>query len=105
MLSIFGIAFFLKATAQSIELSNIKYKKIAVVNDTIKIDSLSLVANAVLVKNVDTTTYVVDYLKSQLIWKKKPSLDSIEVMYRVLPLSFSNKYFHKTHLTLYMHPF
>ena len=95
MLSIFGIAFFLKATAQSIELSNIKYKKIAVVNDTIKIDSLSLVAHAVLVKNVDTTTYVIDYLKSQLIWKKKPSLDSIEVMYRVLPLSFSKKYFHK----------
>ena len=95
LLSIFGVAFFLKATAQGIQLSNVKYKKIAIVSDTIKIDSLSLVAQTVFVKNVDTTNFFIDYIKSQLVWKTKPNLDSVEIIYRVLPITFSKKYFHK----------
>ena len=90
-----GLAFFLKAPAQGIQLSNLKYKKIAIVSDTIKIDSLSLVAQAVFVKNVDTTNYFIDYIKSQLVWKVKPTFDSVEIVYRVLPFSFLKKQFHK----------
>lgn len=90
-----GFAFFLKASAQGIQLSNLKYKKIAVLSDTIKIDSLSLETCAVIIKNVDTTTYFIDYINSQLIWKTKPSIDSVEIIYRVLPFSFLKKQFHK----------
>lgn len=95
LLVAFCFAFGLKASGQGMDLSNLKWSKVPVLKDTILIDSLSLLKNSVFIKGIDTSSYQIDYMKSQLVWKTKPLVDSIEIGYRVLPFAFAKKYFHK----------
>jgi hypothetical protein len=69
------------------------------VSDTLRIDTFSLVPGSVILETktgiVAPENYLLDELKSQLTWKKKPESDTLTVTYRVLPLSFTRDYSHK----------
>jgi len=77
--------------AQFSDISNFRSKKIAA-NSNFKIDSFSIAPNSFLVKNIDTSFYSFDNITATIIWKKKILIDSIEIMYRVLPYNFSKIY-------------
>jgi len=72
------------AHAQFNAISNLKKKKIAT-QGVVKLDSLNIVPQSVFIRSIDTSFYFVDAVKGILIWKKKPSIDSIEIAYRVFP--------------------
>ena len=75
--------------------SNIRYKTIAV-KDSVRVDSLSIVPGSFLVENVADSAHSLYPEKSLLVWKHKPELDSVSIRYRVLPISFSHIYSHKS---------
>lgn len=66
-------------------LSNLRTKKIAVVADSILLDSLSIIPKTFTVNEVDTAAYRLDFVNAVLYWKSKPSIDSVSVIYRVFP--------------------
>lgn len=77
------------------ELTNVRSGKFACSTDTIKLDSLSIIPNSVSVFQKDSSDYILNYSKSVLIWKKRPATDSILITYRVFPIAFSSRYYHK----------
>jgi len=83
------------------QLSNLRVKTIPVSNDTIHIDSLSIIPGSVIIEDgttrsvVDAAAYQVDEFHALVIWKSKPLPDSISVTYRVFPLAFTKAVFHK----------
>ncbi len=89
-------------SAQS--LSNLRVKQIAV-TDSVRIDSLSLVAGQTAIYAgvggqqvlMDTADYTIYPLQSLLIWKRKPATDSITVRYRALPYALGSRYANKSY--------
>lgn len=80
------------------QLSNLRSQRIAIKADTTTLDSLSIVPGSVTVlangKAADSNAYHVDYPAALLVWKTdKP--DSVFIVYRVFPLSFTQVYLHK----------
>jgi hypothetical protein len=63
--------------------------------DSIKIDSLSTVPASIHIQLVDTNNYTFDAPTSTLVWKKKPTSDSVKINYRVFPFDFAKVYHHK----------
>lgn len=93
-LLLFGMNFHSKAQ----DLSNLRQKKIAVASDSLQIDSLSLVPNSLLIKDlmdkiIPDSTYFLDEISAFLIWKIKPKSDSVVLTYRVFPIQFQQEYF------------
>lgn len=87
---------------QSQNLSNLRRTQINIISDTIVLDTLSLVASSVHIRDakgklIDTALYRVDPLNSLLI--PGPSLRSdsstLNVSYRVFPFSFNKTYSNK----------
>ncbi|MCW3126985.1 MAG: hypothetical protein JWO03_2643 [Bacteroidetes bacterium] len=82
--------------------TNIKTKNITLASDTVKLDSLSLIPNTILLRTasgqvLDTSNYDILPFSSLLIWKKKPAGDSVVASFRTYPYAFANKYFNKDH--------
>lgn len=82
--------------------SNNREKFITVTQDTIALDSLSIVpidfqVRTIQGQKIDSSFYKLDYSKSLLIIdrKKIPMGSYININYKVFPLSFSKIYFHK----------
>lgn len=75
------------AKAQFTPSSNLKKKKIAA-KGFVQLDALSIVPQSIIVKDADTSYYIVDAIKATLRWKKKLPIDSVEVSYRVFPFRF-----------------
>lgn len=83
--------------AQSVpSLSNIRHKTIKVADDSVVIDSLSTAAYSFSIEHIPDSLYQFFPHYSLLVWKQKPLVDSVQVRYRVLPLSFTKRYFHKS---------
>ena len=57
----------------------------AVSQDSILLDSVSIVPSTFYMYSVSDSTYQIDFIRSTLFWKLKPDLDSITVSYRVFP--------------------
>lgn len=82
------------------DMSNYREKKVAV-NDTIFLDSLSIVPQSEIISYnnqvLDTNNYFMDYAKSLLILKQPTNFTAKEfnVAYRVFPISFTAPYSHK----------
>src|SRR5690606_28492541 len=82
------------------DMSNYREKKVAV-NDTIFLDSLSIVPQSEIISYnnqvLDTNNYFMDYAKSLLILKQPTTFTAKEfkVAYRVFPISFTAPYSHK----------
>lgn len=75
--------------------SNIIKKNIPVSSGSIRIDTLSIVPNSVLISGIDSSAYMIDYFNHTLYWKNKPDTDSVHISYRVFSNDFSAPYFHK----------
>jgi hypothetical protein len=70
--------------AQSQSYSNLRTKKVAV-NALTSIDSFSIVPRTFFIKGFDTSFYNLDYVNANLSWKRKPEVDSVEIIYRIFP--------------------
>ncbi len=69
------------------QFSNLHTKKIQTVG-LVAIDKLSIVPTSVVINEVDTNSYFIDYLKATILWKRKQLSDSVLITYRTFPLSF-----------------
>ncbi|MGN6617705.1 MAG: hypothetical protein ACTHJ5_11075 [Ilyomonas sp.] len=82
ILSVIATIFILPVFAQ---VSNLRKKKIAAHN-VVQVDSLSIVPKTVVVEDLDTSYFSVDYINAVLIWKKDVQRDSVFIYYRVFPM-------------------
>ena len=69
--------------------SNLRQKIFKIGADTIQLDTVSIVPNTFSVAFVSPADYRLDFVKAVLYWKKKPSLESIIVTYRVFPFQLN----------------
>ena len=70
--------------------SNLRKRKIAVVADTIRIDSFSIIPKTFLIEGVSDSTYFLDNINSLFVWKTIPPVDSITIIYRVFPYKLNS---------------
>jgi len=81
--------------AQTISLSNLKRQKIATNALFYKFDSVTIIPNSFYIKNISPDYYNLDELNCTIHWKNSiQAYDSVELFYRVLPLSLTSKLFH-----------
>ena len=99
---LFHLLFFLSLqTFSQEELSRLRIKVFPVQEDTIRLDSLSVVEESVIVSAfssglaISKDLFEVDPVHSDLIWKNKPATDSIKVVYRTFPFKLARVVFHK----------
>ena len=85
-----------------------RQKKIKLTNDTIKIDSLSIVDNSVIIYDIngniiDDKLYKVIWDKSLLIVNQDvlKNYTTVKISYRVFPVNFSSEHYHKEYLSIY----
>ncbi len=87
------------AHAQQKYEPNLRFSKLVYTNDTLLIDSLSIVPNSfrLIYPELNSDEYSIDFIKSILIFNKKGStkFDTILCSYKVLPYSLSKPFFHK----------
>ena len=70
--------------SQANNRSNLRTKKIATIG-IVKLDSLSIVPNTIIIPLIDTSFYTLDVINASLNWKKKSTVDSVQITYRVFP--------------------
>ena len=90
LLCLLGIQFGL--AQQNPSLSNLRNKKLPVLSDTIRLDTLSIVPGTFVISEIDSNSYILDIFNAELIWKKKPATDSVFITYRVFPGKFNTVY-------------
>lgn len=81
------IAFTADSLSQ--DLSSLRKKTIDVVAGPAILDSLSIAPNSVVISNLTSDFFRVDYANATLFWLKKPPEKSYVVTYRVFPYSFT----------------
>ncbi|MGB3165033.1 MAG: hypothetical protein WBA96_15980 [Chitinophagaceae bacterium] len=69
--------------------SNLRQKTFTIGADSIKVDSISIVPNSFSIANIPPSDYQLDFINAILYWKKKPSLESITITYRVFPFQLN----------------
>lgn len=69
--------------------SNLRQKTFAVNEKPIILDSVSIVPGSVLVKEVASSLYRVDWVNAVLYWLEKPFKDSVLIYYRVFPYKWN----------------
>ncbi len=69
--------------------SNLVTKTIAVANDTVQLDVLSIVPNTIQIKNVDSSFYKLDAINAILVWLKKPTETNVVIQYRTFPFKLN----------------
>lgn len=77
---------------QNPSLSNLREKIIGTRQDTLWLDSLSIVPGTFKMLNIDPAYYRLDDIKAILTWNKRPAADSALVLYRVFPGRFRTVY-------------
>lgn len=87
-------SLFTFAQQNQLSVQNLRTARISTAPASTILDSLSIVPGSV-VTEVDTSFYTIDYSNATISWNKKPSIDTIEIQYRVFPFSFGKKVFHK----------
>jgi hypothetical protein len=71
-------------------ISNLRKKKIAVVADTTRIDTLSIIPKTFLIEGFSDSTYFFDNINALMQWKTLPPIDSVTIMYRVFPYKLNS---------------
>jgi len=71
-------------------ISNLRKKKIAVVVDTIRIDTFSIIPNTFIIEGFNDSTYFFDNINALFKWKTMPSTDSVTIVYRVFPYKLNS---------------
>lgn len=91
ILLFFGGTYQLQAQ-QNPSLSNLRKKIINTRQDTLRLDSLSIVPGTFKMFNIDPGYYRLDDVNAILTWNKKPIADSALILYRVFPGRFRTVY-------------
>ena len=65
--------------------SNLRQKWIHTRQDKVQLDTLSIIPSTFSISAINESAYSLDAVNAILIWKQKPSLDSVYVTYRVFP--------------------
>ncbi|MDP4264288.1 MAG: hypothetical protein Q8941_17290 [Bacteroidota bacterium] len=65
--------------------SNFRQRVFKVSADSLRIDTISIIPNTFIVRNIPTGDYRLDFANAVLYWIKKPSADSVTMSYRVFP--------------------
>ena len=99
------LLFLLPTFTFSQSLSNQRTKFLSTTQDTIIVDTLSIAPGTFRISyqgvNLDTSAYILDFINSRLIWKKKSETfiliktDSVFVVYRTFSFLFSKDYTNK----------
>ena len=63
--------------------SNLRQKIFKVDSDSIKIDTISIIPNTFSVADISPSDYQLDFVKAILYWKKKPTIETVKISYRV----------------------
>ncbi|HEU5167775.1 MAG TPA: hypothetical protein VFU29_19650, partial [Chitinophagaceae bacterium] len=71
-------------------LSNLRKKRIPVVADTIRIDTLSVIPHTFFIESFSDSAYSFDHVNALLKWKTMPSTDSVMIVYRVFPYKLNS---------------
>jgi hypothetical protein len=66
-------------------LSNLHIITVSTREQTIKLDSLSLVLGSVVIEGVSPYYYKVDAVNATITWLEKPNMENVRVTYRVFP--------------------
>lgn len=78
--------------------SNIRKKTLIITNDTIALDTLSIIPGSFTLENGDSTmksTITIDWYKGLLIVPENYLMKEITVSYRTYPLNFTKRFYHK----------
>ena len=70
------------------QVSSLRTKKIAA-KGFIIFDTVSIVPNSFVIKNVDTSYFLLDFVNATIRWKKPVDKDSATIVYRVFPFRFN----------------
>ena len=65
--------------------SNLRQKWIHTRQDKVQLDSLSIIPTTFSISAISDSAYSLDAVNAILIWKQRPSIDSVLVTYRVFP--------------------
>ena len=79
----------MKAQLFPTNLSNFRDKKLAVQYPIQRLDSSSIAPGTLKVLNVSPELYTIDEVNGAIKWKQQPSVDSIQVQYRVFPFKIN----------------
>ena len=71
-------------------LSNLRKRKIAVVADTVRIDSFSVIPKTFLIEGFSDSSYFLDNVNALLKWNTVPPIDSVTIVYRVFPYKLNS---------------
>ena len=71
-------------------ISNLRKKKIAVVADTVRIDTFSVIPNTFSIEGFSDSSYFFDNINALFKWKTMPAADSITIIYRVFPYKLNS---------------
>lgn len=105
---LFLLIITLPFTLKAQDLNNMRFKKIEPNGkDTTKIDTLSIIPGTLVIstpdgRSIDTAFYSIDYINGTIIFKKFFFVNNdiaapvFIVRYRVFPVQFTRKYFHKS---------
>ena len=84
-LSIILLLFILGCTLPSFaQQSNLRKKTISA-KGIVALDSVSIVPQSIIIKNIDTSFFVFDFINATLTWIKDAGQDSVVIQYRVFP--------------------
>lgn len=84
------LLFALATRAQLPVHSNLHVKKIAVIADSVVLDTTSIIPNTFKIVNVDTSGYRLNFVNAILYWKRKPQTDSVTIVYRTFPFKLNS---------------
>lgn len=70
-------------------------KTLVVTNDTLFLDSLSIIPSTFVLQDVDTGLYHLDWAKGYVVLDSSLAGDTLQAAYRVYPLSFGQTFYHK----------
>jgi len=93
VLTLLALIIPARTTAQAGGASNLRGRWVALVTDTITLDTLSIVPGSVHLfaegLPVNALLYDIDPYSARLIWNERPLADSVWVRYRVMPIAFA----------------
>lgn len=79
------------AQTEAENISNLRKKRVAVTYPTLQLDSNSIIPNTLLIVQAATETYTLDYINAIITWQVKPTIDSVDVYYRVFASKLNAK--------------
>lgn len=75
--------------AQQTPVSNLHKKYISTTQSQLVFDTLSVVPNTFFIPAISSNTYSLDVINASILWKQKPTADSVLIVYRTFPYKFN----------------